>query len=263
MYAFTTAWFRGSPNAWKLADPSDARARLLVVRLELIGDDTLGHHLVQTPDGFFTADSWYPTRTAALDGARELFGLSSDAWRAGDRDALPRLELTPFDPARHIRVIERWVRAPHVARWWGVPAATLPEVLERPVGGGDALIVTANSPVGYIRWQGHDRADLDEAGLHEIPIEGTIDIDIAIGERAQLGRGLGPLAIMRVLQRVAADPTLRTATICSSVDNHAALKAYARAGFERVREFDDPVGGRFWLMTFALRRHRGVESASC
>jgi hypothetical protein len=68
-------------------------------------------------------------------------------------------------------------------------------VLERPVGGDDALIAFDGTPVGYVRWQLAPRSELEAAGIAEVP-DGAIDIDIAIGEEAFVGRGIGPAALL-------------------------------------------------------------------
>jgi hypothetical protein len=68
-------------------------------------------------------------------------------------------------------------------------------VLERPVVGDDALIAFDGTPVGYVRWQLAPRSELEAAGIAEVP-DGAIDIDIAIGEEAFVGRGIGPAALL-------------------------------------------------------------------
>ena len=83
--------------------------------------------------------------------------------------------LDPFNPKEDVGLLAVWVKAPHVARWWGDPDTQLKAVIERPVEGGDALIVADGVAVGYVRWQKASRAELEAAGLSEIP-DGTIDV---------------------------------------------------------------------------------------
>ena len=33
-----------------------------------------------SPNGFFTADSWHPTKQDAIDAASEIFGVAHTAW---------------------------------------------------------------------------------------------------------------------------------------------------------------------------------------
>lgn len=80
----TTAKARiwGTKNSWS---PSPFRGAQepggeCDVDLEIQGDGLAGYHLVMSPQGFFTADSWHRTREDAMDTARELFGVPLDAW---------------------------------------------------------------------------------------------------------------------------------------------------------------------------------------
>jgi RimJ/RimL family protein N-acetyltransferase len=163
-------------------------------------------------------------------------------------DVVEEVRLDAFDPQRDADLVSAWMRAPHVSRWWGDPVKTLGEVLERPDAGGDALIVADEVPVGYIRWQRPTRAELDEAGLQEVPDETTIDIDIAIGEPDYIGIGVGSRAIGLLVNDLAADGSIRTIILATSVDNVVAVRAYEKAGFERRRRFDDPECGECWLL---------------
>jgi RimJ/RimL family protein N-acetyltransferase len=168
-------------------------------------------------------------------------------------DSIKDVRLDSFDPARHTDLVATWMRAPHVAKWWGDPDKSLREVLERPNGGGDALIVADGLPVGYVRWQVPTRRELDEAGLQEVP-DSTIDIDIAIGEPEYIGLGIGSRAIGLILEDLDADTDLKMVILATSVDNFVAIRAYEKAGFDRRRTFDDPEGGMCWLLALDMPR---------
>jgi aminoglycoside 6'-N-acetyltransferase len=165
---------------------------------------------------------------------------------AETRDAEVRLE--PFDAGQHMELLARWLRAPHVARWWGDPQSQLEDALRSPVGGGDALIHVGSKPIGYLRWEVPPRHAFEEAGLHEIP-DGTLDIDIAIGEPGFVGRGAGSTALRILVDRLLGRDDVPLIMICASVNNHPAIRAYEKAGFRRVRQFDDVGYGRMWLLT--------------
>ena len=161
-------------------------------------------------------------------------------------DMVDEVRLAPFVPERDVDLVAGWLRVPGVSRWWGEPEQALREVLQRPNGGGDALIYADEVPVGYIRWQVPTRKELDAAGLSEIPND-AMDIDIAIGEPDYIGRGIGPRAIRLVLEQIRAGGD-RMVMIATSVDNAASIRAFEKAGFSRRRQFDDPGYGRCWLM---------------
>lgn len=83
--AKVTADIFGSKNSWGLgpgdgARGSEAVATRCEVLLEIQGTKKHGYHLVMSPDGFFTADSWFKTKQEALENAEELFGVVGDNW---------------------------------------------------------------------------------------------------------------------------------------------------------------------------------------
>jgi hypothetical protein len=82
IYATTKARIWGTANAWSLSQSggSDQPNQECIVELEIQGDDRNGYHLVMTPSGYFTADSWHPTKHDAVESARELFGIDQYAW---------------------------------------------------------------------------------------------------------------------------------------------------------------------------------------
>ena len=74
---------RGYGNSWKLAEPSDTGDLIQrrVVKLEIQGDGKDGYHLVMSPEGCFTADTWQESLEDAKDTAHRIFGVWSDEWR--------------------------------------------------------------------------------------------------------------------------------------------------------------------------------------
>ena len=160
---------------------------------------------------------------------------------------MSNVELLAFDPSRDAGLVAGWLRKPHVSRWWGDPEAQLRAVLERPVGGDDALIAVDGTPVGYVRWQRVPRQELEAAGVLDVP-DGAIDIDIAIGEEAFVGRGIGPAALARAVARIAEAGPPPMILMGTSVANRSALRAFSKAGFRVMRELEDPGYGRFWLL---------------
>lgn len=163
--------------------------------------------------------------------------------------AIVKVCLQPFNPQRDIDRVAAWLRSPHIVRWWGDPEKQLHAVLERPVEGGDALIVADGVTVGYVRWQQTPRAELEAAGLHEIP-EGSVDIDIAIGKTEYIGCGVGSRALQLVVQRLRSESSMPMIMMGTSVHNTMATRAFERAGFRRLRRFDDPEFGPAWLLVY-------------
>jgi RimJ/RimL family protein N-acetyltransferase len=151
--------------------------------------------------------------------------------------------------------IERWLNADHVRPTWGDPVENI-RILREPPGEGQwrAVIETDGRKVGLVLWQHPSRRELDEAGLFDVP-ESVLDIDVMIGEPAEMGRGLGTAAIRLVAAAALSDPAVPFVIAAVRLDNHASRRAFAKAGFLRDRDFDDGPGGRHVLM---VRRREGT-----
>ena len=161
--------------------------------------------------------------------------------------AAATVRLREIEPADQ-PLLARWLEADHVRPVWGDPAETL-RVLDTPLPAGDgrALIETGDRPIGFIQWQHPTRAELDLAGLYDIP-PSVIDIDIMIGEPEATGRGFGPQAVTLVAAQALSDPDVPFLIACAAADNKTSQKAFAKAGFAANREFDDIPHGRHLLM---------------
>ena len=74
--ATTEATIWGTRNAWSLTEgPEAVQSKRVTVEVEIQGSRKAGYNLVISPDGFFTADYWYPTFEDVLADALDLFGL--------------------------------------------------------------------------------------------------------------------------------------------------------------------------------------------
>jgi hypothetical protein len=73
---------RGAGNSWKVAEPSDPAAKVQerVVTLEIQGNIADGYHLVMSPIGGFTADTWHESVDDAKNTAAEVFGVLPGDW---------------------------------------------------------------------------------------------------------------------------------------------------------------------------------------
>jgi len=106
-------------------------------------------------------------------------------------------------------------------------------------------------PIGCLRWQKVTRETLDSLSLTEIP-EGSVDIDILIGETDCLGRGLGPRALSILVRTLSQDRSIPLLGLTTSVPNAAAQRAFEKAGFRKVREYEPPGFGPCALMVMRL-----------
>ncbi len=162
------------------------------------------------------------------------------------------VSLAQFEPA-HAHLLADWLARPHVARWHPEPAASVEAALNPPFGDAQALLKVGARPIGYLRWRKVSREKLDAVGLAEIPA-GSVDIDILIGEADCVGRGYGPAALTLLVGALRRDPSIPLIGLSPSMDNVAAQRAYAKAGFRKTREYDAPGYGGCALMLMSVGR---------
>ena len=162
------------------------------------------------------------------------------------------VSLERFEP-KHIRLLGSWLARSHVARWFGEPDAHVAWARKPPAGASQALIAIGAKPVGYLRWQRVSRTTLDSVGLVDIP-ENSVDVDLFIGQRGCLGRGVGPKVLELLLASLRADATIPLAAVSTSIENVAARRAFEKAGFRILREYTAPGFGACWLLVVPLRQ---------
>jgi aminoglycoside 6'-N-acetyltransferase len=157
------------------------------------------------------------------------------------------IQLLPFDVTRDLARLAGWLAKPHVSPWWPDLDAQLQEARERPPGAGHVLIVVNQIPVGYMRWQKADVSALAELGLDGIP-EGSVDMDVLIGEPAMVGQGIGRRSIQLLRDHLLEDSTIPLVGMVTAVANVAALRAIEAAGFSRFQEYVDPRYGACFVL---------------
>ena len=144
--------------------------------------------------------------------------------------------LRPFDPGRDLATVSVWAERPDVRRWWGDPGVALADLVDRPPGTA-AMVAWGGRPVGVLCWQTPSRAELEEAGLTDLPAD-FVDVDVLIGDPDARGRGVAAAALRSLCARLRADG-VRLAGLGAARENAAALAAYAKAGFAPYRDFEE------------------------
>jgi aminoglycoside 6'-N-acetyltransferase len=168
-------------------------------------------------------------------------------------DATP-VTLLPFR-AEHIELLAAWLEEPHVAPWYAHPDGNLEWARQPPSGGEHAIIALDGHPVGYLRWQRVDRATLDSLGLGDIPAN-SVDADILVGGAGGFGRGIGPRALNLLANRLLDDPSIPLIGLTSELANTHAHRAFEKAGFRIVRQYDAPPLGLCHLLVRDLQAER-------
>ena len=141
--------------------------------------------------------------------------------------------------AADLPLVLHWLKQPHVREWWGDTHAQF-ELVSGDLGVEtmDQFIVAIdNRPFGYI--QCYDLSDWD-SGFGDHPA-GTRGIDQFIGEPDLVDRGHGSAFIRAFVDDKLAQGAPRMVTD-PDPDNARAIRAYEKAGFEKVRLVDTPDG---------------------
>jgi aminoglycoside 6'-N-acetyltransferase len=141
-------------------------------------------------------------------------------------------------------LIERWLVAPEVMRWWGEPDEQYELVssdLDHP--DMDQFIVRHDGrPFAYIQCY---RLSTWNQGFGDQP-PGTRGIDQFIGEPEMIGRGHGSKFIRQFVEEMLQKGTPRVVTDPDPT-NGRAIRAYEKAGFVRAGLVETP-DGRSLLM---------------
>lgn len=168
-------------------------------------------------------------------------------WRAGGAP-LMEVQLTGFEAPRDLELLRAWLGRPHVAPWWGDAEEALAHAAAQPHE-AHRIISVDHEPCGYVCWQRLRPADLSTAGLQSLPA-GHMDIDILIGEDDYTGRGVGPQALVLVVELLTSQG-VSSAGLGTDLENTRACRAFRKAGFDRRAEFQE-AGRRFGYFTREL-----------
>jgi aminoglycoside 6'-N-acetyltransferase len=133
-------------------------------------------------------------------------------------------------------LLQEWLSAPHVADWWhdcldlaGIEAKYGPRV-EGAEPTHVYVIEYVGRPVGWIQW--YLWSDYPQHAKQLKAEVASAGIDLAIGELAMTGLGLGPSAICDFLRQIVfADPAVSAVITDPEKDTIRSLRAFEKAGF--------------------------------
>ena len=146
-----------------------------------------------------------------------------------------------------LRQIMGWLVRPHVAVHWASPQAAVAEIA-RHMDAPDVspfIILARGRPVGYL--QIYAASDDPFWAGHDLPRE-TFGLDLFIGEPDALRRGYGSACLALAAAHLLDIPGVVRVQGDPSPKNDAALRAFARAGFERRGEITTPDGPAIYMV---------------
>ena len=139
--------------------------------------------------------------------------------------------------------LDRWLREPHVMQWWDSVDTALPKIAQRldnPLSTTTAyLMIETQQPIGYLQIY-HANGDDFWAGM-DLPKD-TFGLDMFIGEPSAKGRTLGPRFLRMMRDHMFLNPRTARLHIDPDPANHAAIRAYEKAGFRPHGLIDTPDG---------------------
>lgn len=152
-----------------------------------------------------------------------------------DATALSFKPLTSADYS----LLQRWLSEPHVDAWWhqALDLAGVATKYAPRIDGTEPthvhIIDYASDPIGFIQW--YRWSDYPEHAAQLDADEHAAGIDLAIGERALIGQGIGPRIIRAFLEtHVSSQPNISTIVVDVDTRNTRSLRAFEKAGFSRV-----------------------------
>jgi RimJ/RimL family protein N-acetyltransferase len=143
-----------------------------------------------------------------------------------------------FRPLRRsdFPLLQEWLSAPHVVAWWHEPLdlAGVEAKYGPRVDGSEPtrvfVVEHAGRPVGWIQW--YLWSDYPEHAVQLGAEFSSPGIDLAIGELAMMGLGLGPFAIREFLRQIVfADASVSAVITDPEEGNLRSLRAFEKAGF--------------------------------
>jgi RimJ/RimL family protein N-acetyltransferase len=157
----------------------------------------------------------------------------------------------------HFSLLLKWLEAPHVKAWWAQDIQWTPDLIQEKytdyvkgskLENGVAKAISAhiiyvdNTPIGYIQiYNAYDFARTKP--LTELP-SSLAAFDIFIGEKNYLKHGIGSKAIVQFLTEHCDSYT--HIFVDPESTNLAAIRAYEKAGFKKIKE--QPDTGEIWMI---------------
>lgn len=142
-----------------------------------------------------------------------------------------------------LELLANWLEQPHVRPWYPDPIEDLENArrlcvkpIERNPESGQFLIAANRQAVGYLRWQLVSEELLSEIGLTGIP-GNSADVDLLIGERSHICRGLGATVLAEIESLLRARGNIPAVGLTTNKGNRFAHRAFEKSGYSVAAEY--------------------------
>ena len=145
-----------------------------------------------------------------------------------------------------LALMHRWLNTDFVNQWYGKKQCSYEEVREKylPRINGKAptssfLILYNDRPIGYI--QTYRLADYPDYSQHLQVDENAAGVDLFIGEREYIHRGLGHVILGTFLREIVfASEEIDSCVVGPEPKNTAAIRCYEKTGFRYLKTVHVP-----------------------
>jgi RimJ/RimL family protein N-acetyltransferase len=156
-----------------------------------------------------------------------------------------RIAFRPLD-REDLGLLHRWLNTDFVMEWWGNQGNSFEDVVAEYAPGiaGNSptrgyVILYGDASIGYI--QTYMLRDYPDYSVHMGVDEDTAGVDLFIGEREYLHRGLGSSILRTFLAEIVFGTMgAGSCTIDPEPDNTVAIRAYEKAGFRYLKTVQVP-----------------------
>lgn len=141
-----------------------------------------------------------------------------------------------------------WAEKDHVKNTWFLDGyASVDSIKETIEGNGydySLLILLDDKAIGYLQYCdlfAYRNICLDPKPLYKNEPEGTMCMDLFIGEDEYLNKGYGTSIVKKFCEFLFSQSGVQRILIDPSVDNLRAIRCYEKAGFKKIKEAFDGV----------------------
>lgn len=180
---------------------------------------------------------------------------------------LMRFTFIPLQES-HFPLLLKWLETPHVKAWWDQDVQWTPELIKKRFETyvlGYKILKNINKPmhsfiicrdgkeIGYIQFYNAYDFPREQGYVIEGLPKNMASLDLFIGEKDTVGKGLGPLLLIQFLKEHI-DPFYEACFVDPDTTNFQAIRAYEKAGFKKIKIVNK--GAITWMM----RKGQGATS---
>ncbi len=147
---------------------------------------------------------------------------------------MPNLSLQPLI-FPDLELLVSWFAQPHVKQWWrdNLSADQIRVKYGTRIGSSEIvpmIIYAAEKPIGLIQYYWATKEEWPDQP------EGTVGLDLFIGDPECVGKGYGPDALKLLIAQLLTLPRTKKIIIDVDPQNVRAQRAYEKAGFKFVKQ---------------------------